>query len=119
VKKLWIALAIVAAIFICYLLATFDLFNEDEPVKVVSLDSRGYGHSIGVYYIPANATRDDYIQIRKVDPENRIEVLESYERYQQVLHHRRLNDSILWMVLRDTSSYKMRQDTFLIKINNK
>lgn len=115
VNKLAKVLAVVLSIFVVYKIVTFDLFDEDKPIKVFALDANGRSHSMGIYYVPANATRNDYIQLRRVYSNNNIKVLASYERYQQVFDYKQLSDSTLWLILRDTSSYRPRQDTFLVK----
>ncbi|MDH4460794.1 MAG: hypothetical protein QE277_05185 [Flectobacillus sp.] len=70
-----------------------------------------------VFYIPSNATSQDYVQIRKRDNTTGNEsILGNYERFQSIEKYRQLNDSLLEIILLDTASYTPRKDTVQIAI---
>jgi hypothetical protein len=112
-----IALAIITILIVVYNLMTFSIFDEDKPIETIQLITKRKEYKVGIYSVPANATRNDFIQVRKVF-DNKTELIASYERYQVIVDHSQLKDYSLMLVLRDTASYNIRQDTFLLNIPN-
>ena len=70
---------------------------------------------VGIYYLPSNATSQDYIQVRKIEDgvEN---VIENFERYDYVVRTELKGDSVLSLVLKDTRLNVTKPDTFLIDL---
>ncbi|MFY7888846.1 MAG: hypothetical protein ACOVOW_08055 [Spirosomataceae bacterium] len=70
-----------------------------------------------VFYLPSNATSQDYVQIRKRDKITGNEsIVGNYERFQGIEKYRQLNGSFLEIILLDTASYPPRKDTVQIAI---
>ena len=72
--------------------------------------------TFAIYYIPSNATQQEYIQIRKVFSKKTFKVLNSFERYQFLISYKIIGDDSLQIILSDTASYRPRQDTLKVKI---
>ncbi len=107
-----IILAIV--VFVIYKVSTFSLFDV-EIKEVVKINVPNKNFKIAIYYLPSNATSQDYIQVRKI--ENGVEsVIESFERYDYLVETEFKGDSLLSLVLKDTSLNANRQDTFSISL---
>ncbi|MDJ1485033.1 hypothetical protein QNI16_31335 [Cytophagaceae bacterium YF14B1] len=112
-SKVWL-MGIVAVLIILMIvcIGTFSLF-DDEVKELVHLDKGDRNCQFKIYYIPSNATVQSYIQIRKLCPDKEIETIASYERYQQLVHYQMMGDSVK-MIIKDTISYKHRQDTVTV-----
>ena len=68
------------------------------------------------FYLPANATSQNYIQVRKI--ENGIEnVIWNFERYDFVANTELIGDSLFLLVLKDTSNGTTRLDTVWVNLN--
>jgi len=104
-------LAIIAVIIIAF---RFSLFGS-EIEEVAIIDISGKDNKIGIYYIPSNATSQDYIQIRKLG-EGQDEIIKNFERFDFVVNSELIDDSLLRVVLKDTSAYIVNQDTFIVNI---
>lgn len=109
-----IGIVIVIIVFAIYKLSTFSLFEVNvKEVSKINVPSRNF--KVGIYYLPSNATSQDYIQVRKI--ENGVEnVIENFERYDCVVKSELQGDSILSLVLKDTSLNATNPDTFLIDL---
>lgn len=80
------------------------LESKVKELKVISVPNKDY--RIRIVQIPSNATIQSSIQIRKFYENKKEEdVLQDYERYNLFDTAYFMNDSILVMVMRDTSSY--------------
>lgn len=116
-KKVLIGIAgivIVFVAFVVYKISTFSLFDiEVKEVSMIDVPNKNF--KIGVFYLPSNATSQDYIQVRKI--ENGVEnVIGNFERYDFVVKSELIGDSLLSLVLKDTSMNAVKQDTFLITL---
>lgn len=58
----------------------FKLFDE-TPVLINELKIPRTDFKFALYFIPSNASSQEYIQIRKIYKDQKAEVLENYERY--------------------------------------
>ncbi|GAB3927788.1 hypothetical protein GCM10028804_33480 [Larkinella terrae] len=86
---------------------------DEKPIKIAQFKHKEA--SFGIYYIPSNATQQEYIQIRKILFRDNFKVLSNFERY-QILSSYKLIDDTLQLVLTDTASYKPRQDTLKVRV---
>lgn len=116
IKYLLFSLLGIGIIVVLYFVKqTSIFFEEDKPliIKILTLPKREY--ALIFYYIPSNATSQNYVQIRKKYNENREEVFKNYERYQGISEYKFVNDSLLRIVILDTMSYIQRKDTVFVK----
>jgi len=109
-----IGIVLIIVAFTIYKMATFSLFDvEVNEVTRINVPNRNF--ELAIYYLPSNATSQDYIQVRKI--ENGVEnVIESFERYDNVVKSELEGDSLLCLILKDKSINAVKQDTFLIKL---
>ncbi len=104
---------IILAAFFAYKLLTFKLFQEDDvKLKVIDVPDRKY--KLNLYYIPANATNQSYIQIRQVTTAGE-NVIKSYERYNYLVSCA-VNEGYLKLILNDTSFINGKPHTLLLKL---
>ena len=104
---------IVLVVLFFYKLLTFSLFDEDNAkLKVIDVPNKEY--RLNLYYIPANATNQSYIQVRQ-EKKDREHVLNSYEMYNYLVSYS-INEKYLKLVLKDTGSISKRADTVLLKL---
>lgn len=120
-KKNKLVLAILAIVILLfslrYKVILFSLLWNDNPLKIKTIELINMSYLLECYYLPSNATSQDYVQIRQVNKQTNAEIiLENYERYQSVSNYKQLNDSLVSIILIDTSSYIQRRDTVLVKI---
>lgn len=116
-KKVLIGIAgivLVFVAFIIYKISTFSLFDiEIKEVSIIDVPNQDF--KVGVFYLPSNTTSQDYIQVRKI--ENGVgNVIENFERYDFVLELELTGDSLLMLVLKDTSLNTVKPDTFLVNL---
>lgn len=112
-KTIISVVAIVLAAFFVYKLLTFKLFEEDNvKLKVIDVPDRKY--KLNLYYIPANATNQSYIQVRQETTAGE-NVIKSYERY-NYLNSFTINEGHLKLILNDTSFVNRKADTVLLKL---
>lgn len=105
--------AIILAFFFVYKLLTFKLFEEDNvKLKVIDVSDRKY--KLNLYYIPANATNQSYIQVSK-EAAGEENVMKSYERYNYLVSCT-INEGYLKLILNDTSFVNRKADTILLKL---
>jgi hypothetical protein len=93
-----------------------NIFQGDEPKLLDKLNLEKRNFDLSVYYIPSNATSQNYIQIRKVFNDKHEEVYKNYERYQGIKELKTVNDTLVRIIILDTMSYKPRVDTMIINI---
>lgn len=109
-----IGIVLVIVAFTIYKISTFSLFEVNlNEVSKINVPNRNF--EIGIYYLPSNATSLDYIQVRKIEDgvEN---VIENFKRYDCVVKTELKGDSVLSLVLKDTSLNAIKPDTFLIDL---
>lgn len=109
-----IGIVLVIVAFAIYKISTFSLFDVNvKEVSKINVPNRNF--KVGIYYLPSNATSQDYIQVRKIEDgvEN---VIENFERYDYVVKTELKGDSVLSLVLKDTSLNATKPDTFLIDL---
>lgn len=104
---------IILGIFLLFI--SCNMFQEDVPKLLESLNLGKRNFNVSVYYIPSNATSQSYIQIRKVFNDKHEEVYKNFERYQGIKELKIVNDSLFSVIVLDTMSYKTRLDTMVIK----
>lgn len=91
------------------------LSTKEEALTVINIPNKNY--KLGVYYLPANATIQSAIQIRKKFKEKE-EIINTYERYNYMDTCSLLNDTTFMLVIRDTISVLgNKPDTVRIIIN--
>jgi hypothetical protein len=112
-KKTIIIVLLIALAALFIIQNNFKLFDE-EPIEITQFKFKA--STFGIYYIPSNATQQEYIQLRKVFSKRSFKVLSSFERYQILTSYKLTNDDSLQLILSDTASYKPRQDTLKVKI---
>jgi hypothetical protein len=116
-KKVFISIVgivLFIIVFVIYKVLTFSLF-DDEVKEVAKINVPNKNFRIGIFYLPSNATSQDYIQVRKIG--NGVEnVIESFERYDFIVETELKGDSLLSLILKDTSRNVIEQDTFLINL---
>ena len=107
-----IGIFLVIVAFAIYKISTFSLFEVNvKEVSKIKVPNKNF--KIDIYYLPSNATSQDYIQVRNIEDgvEN---VIENFERYDCVVKIELKGDSILSLVLKDTSLNATKADTFLL-----
>lgn len=108
-----LAIVLVIAAFVIYKMSTFSLF--DSEVKCLAeFDVPEQDYKLRVYHVPSNATRLDYIQVRKFK-NNKEDVLENYERYDSLVSYL-LSDKALKLRVINTVQMKPRTDTLILKL---
>jgi hypothetical protein len=107
--------SVMCVLMLCSTVFSCNLFSEDTPKMLSSLKLGNRNFNISIYYIPANATSQNYIQIRKVYNDKHEEIYKNFERYQGINDLKVVNDSLFRVVVLDTMSYKTRVDTMIIK----
>jgi hypothetical protein len=112
-KKTIIVVLLIALTVLFAIQTNFKLFDE-EPVEITQFKFKT--STFGIYYIPSNATQQEYIQVRKVFSKRDFKVLNSFERYQILTSYKLMDNDSLQFVLSDTASYRPRQDTLKVKI---
>ena len=107
-------LGLVFIVFVVYKILTFSIFDvEIKEISMVDVPNKNF--KIGIYYLPSNATSQDYIQVRKI--ENDVEhVIENFEKYNFVVKSDLMGDSVLSLILKDSIMNVVKQDTFFIKL---
>lgn len=99
--------------FIYHSLSSFDLFEESsQQIKIIENTDRDY--KIGIYYIPANATTQSNIQVRKL-LNGQEEILQSFERY-NFLESAEIRIDTLMIRVNDTSRNHVKAKNFYIKL---
>lgn len=116
-KKVLIGIAGIVMIFVAfviYKISTFSLFDiEIKEVSIIDVPNQDF--KVGVFYLPSNATSQDFIQVRKI--QNDVgNVIGNFERYDFVVESELTGDSLLRIVLKDTSLNTVKPDTFLINL---
>lgn len=102
-------------IYFLYGILTFNLGNHFKLLRRYKYKDQV---NIDLYYIPSNATSYDYIQVKIKEVKSKRDTSVSFERYNYIVNSR-LNDTLLELVLKDTSIYHIiRKDTFIININD-
>lgn len=118
-KSLLISLALILGIVLTYhqsLVIPF-LWNNENAIQLMTIHLSQKKYSMTVFYLPSNATSQDYVQIRKRDNTTGDEsIAGNYERFQGIEKYRQLNNSLLEIILLDTASYTPRKDTVQIAI---
>jgi len=116
-KKLIIYIIVVIVFgivcFFAYEFAGFTMFDvKIEKITEIKVPNKFY--RIGLYYLPGNATSQDYIQVKRLG--NRDTVLQNYERYNFVSDYRIIDDINLRLILRDTTFSDRKADTVFLKL---
>ena len=101
-------------LFVLYFVFNFTLF-DNKPIEISKFEGSSDKYQLAIYYVPSNATTQDYIQIRKLYSSGVFVVLQNFERYQVVKKYS-LENRKLRIILSDTSSYIQRQDTILVNL---
>lgn len=117
-RKVWLTVFVGGAlltIVIVVVATRFSLF-EAELKEITVIDVPGDEGKIGIYFVPSNATSQDYIQIRKIGV-GQDDIIMNFERFDFVVKSSFINDSLLEIVLKDTSAYITKQDTFIVNVN--
>ena len=113
-----IVIFIIIGGILIYFLYSILTFNLGDDFKLLRRDNYKDRVNIDLYYIPSNATSCDYIQVRIKEMESKEDTIINFERYNYVANSK-LNDTLLKLVLKDTSIYHIiRKDTFIININD-
>lgn len=117
-SKIVISIFIIIGGVLIYFLYGILRFNLGDDFKLLRRHKYKDKINIDLYYIPSNATSCDYIQVRIKEMESEKDTTISFERYNYIVNSR-LNDTLLELVLKDTSIYHIiRKDTFIININD-
>lgn len=103
-----ILLLLLSIIFSC------SVFPE-KPKKIAEYDLGEDFPVIGIYQSISNATTTESIQVRTDKDWNNAKHV--YEKYDVLLNHILIGDSIR-LILTDTSSSKIRVDTFFVDVNS-
>ena len=85
--------------------------------KLATIDVPNKNFKVIIFYLPSNATSDNYIQVSK-QVGNSIQIIENFKRYNYLENFKLLSDSSLLLIIRDTVSYLgNKPDTVIIKLN--
>lgn len=94
-------------------ISSFDLFEESSQ-SIKTIENPGRDYKIGIYYMPANATTQSNIQVRKL-LNGQEEILESFERY-NFLESTDIRNDTLMIRVKDTSRNHVKAKSFFIKL---
>jgi hypothetical protein len=118
-KKIILVLTFVIAILIIAVIVykwhTFKLFDvEITSLAKIPFDNKGC--VIDISLVETGATTEDVIQIRKVSDNGEVQPIKSFERYNHLIDCKKINDTTILLILKDTSYYANQADTFKINI---
>nr|WP_121271549.1 hypothetical protein [Pedobacter schmidteae] len=107
------AVGIALVIFLGYKLLTFNLF-DDENVKLKSIIVPDREYRLDLYYVPANASNQSYIQVRQIKNTKEY-ILKSYDRYNYLVSNS-ISGGQLKLILKDTSLTNANADTVVLEL---
>lgn len=108
-----IALLIIAVII--YKGLSFKLFDtEITSFAKIPFDNKSC--VVDICLVETGATTEDVIRIRKVSDNGEVQTIKTFERYNHLIDCKKLNDTTIMLILKDTSYYANQADTFRIDI---
>ena len=113
-KFVWIVIIFIIPIIIYYAF-TFSLFPVEE--KFLKEFTNRSGEKFKIYLIGGNATTGEVIQIRK-EVSDGDKIIKSIEGYNYVGKIFPINDTLISIILNDTSYVTNSPDTSIINLNN-
>ena len=118
-KKIILVLTSIIALFIIAVIIykglSFKLFDtEITSLAKIPFDYRGC--VIEISLVETGATTEDVIQIRKVSDNGKVQPIKTFERYNHLIDCKKLNDTTVMLILKDTSYYANQADTFKIDV---
>lgn len=113
-----IAIVVVIISIIIYLLArplsSAEIFEVKTFNKVAYVCNQDSNICFSCYFIPSNATSQNYIQLRKISGKKET-IIANYERYDKVRFLNFESDSVVRLVVENTTAYIKSRDTIDVK----
>lgn len=98
-----------------WLVNSFTMFEVQEEI-LASHPISGKDFKIEIKRVAAGATTSDVIQVRKVHPNGKFEVIKSIDGYSNLVTSNVVNDSLLRFVVKDTGYANNQPDTVEVQI---
>lgn len=118
-SKIVILIFIITGSALFYFLCGIFSFNLGDNIELLQNYKYENKVNINIYYIPSNATSNDYIQVRIKDMESKTDTIINFEKYNYIVNSG-LDGPLLNIVLKDTSVHHInRIDTFIVNINGR
>lgn len=100
---------------VSFFIYNMPIFDEPKFEKLVTICTQDNKVCYKCFYIPSNATTQEYIQLRR-SIGGKDSIIANYERYDIVDTIQLINESTIRLVLEDTTAYIKSKDTVVVKI---
>lgn len=98
--------------YFLYSLVNFELFS-DQGIRLKEFSTQR-GERYEFYYFAGNAVTQDVLQLRKIAPSNNIEVVQSFEQFDELVEITEMDDNTIEVIMK--SSVRDYNDTVILRL---
>ena len=115
IKRIFYWMLFLVACFFIYMITTFSIFDNENYVKLKTIDIPDKNYSLILYFTPSDASIQDAITVMRIE-NGKENLLETFPRYDYLENYKLNGNSELILMLKDTSIGNKFADTIRLKL---